>query len=501
MRKQRNPLRSPFARLLTRVSLVLVVVGTAVGGVALWANTATWAAAVDEGYIDFRYGSQVPNRGTADKPESKLWFNDGLWWGSLFNETAQEYRIYRFDLPSQTWSDTGVAIDNRAGTLSDALWVASTQKLYVVSHLYVDNGASSSRSSDWGRLYRYSYNAASKTYSLDSGFPVTVTRGKSETLTIARDSTGKLWVTYVEGSKVMVNRTLGSDTTWGTPYVLPVTDTSVSSDDISAVIAFQGNKIGVVWSNQLTSGMYMAIHNDGAADTTWTKETIAQGSNQADDHINLKTDSTGRVFVAAKTGMRGSNPLIVLYVRSAAGSWSQHTVWIGDDYQTRPIVMLDEENQLVHVFAASDGDQQIFRKTSNINSISFIPGAGELFISDPLSLNVNDPSSTKQNVTSATGLLVIAGNRVNKYYYHNYDSLSDLPPTPEPTATNTPTPTFTATYTPSLTPVISLTPSHTPTPSVTPVPPAVQSYAPSDDTYIKQSYPNSNYGSLKHKVT
>ena len=199
---------------------------------------------IDNGYRDFSFGSNCISTPTGEKPESKLWFNDGLWWGSLCNDAAQEYHIYRFDRAIQDWIDTGTVLDDRTAGKADTLWDETNQKLYVVSHPFTTNGQPTSSSSKWGRLYRFSYDAGTKTYSLDAGFPVNVTRGTSETLVIDKDSTGRLWVTYVENSQVMVNHSINDDLTWGEPFVLPVAaDTvDVTSDDISSVIAFQGNK-------------------------------------------------------------------------------------------------------------------------------------------------------------------------------------------------------------------------------------------------------------------
>ncbi|MGH7449787.1 MAG: hypothetical protein ACRENG_00425, partial [bacterium] len=36
------------------------------------------------GYRDFNFGTEVFHQPTAEKPESKIWWNDGLWWGSLW---------------------------------------------------------------------------------------------------------------------------------------------------------------------------------------------------------------------------------------------------------------------------------------------------------------------------------------------------------------------------------------------------------------------------------
>ena len=81
------------------------------------------------------------------------------------------------------------------------------------------------------------------------------------------------------------------------------------------------------WSNQKTKNDYFSIHQDGAADTAWSAEEIAIGSGVnctgacADDHINIKADSTGKLYVASKTSFTNdSQPLINLLVRSASGT-------------------------------------------------------------------------------------------------------------------------------------------------------------------------------------
>lgn len=479
----------PNARRASTVLAILAVCMAA--GWALRTHTRSMADTVATGYIDFGYGAAIDANPTGEKPESKLWFNDGLWWGCLYNPIASQYRIYRFNWAAHIWTDTGVAVDPRGDSRSDVLWDASSQKLYIVSHLFTTNAQPNADSANWGRLYRYSYQPATQSYSLDAGFPVTVTRGKSEALTIAKDSTGRLWVAYVEARAVMVNHSLGNDATWGTPAVLNTTNHAVSSDDIAAVIAFQGNKIGVVWSNQMVSGMFMAVHRDVDGDTVWDEETIAQSSSQADDHINLKTDSAGRVYVAAKTGKIGTSPLNVLYVRASGGGWTSYTFGIGDDGHTRPIVLIDETHQQVHMFAtSSDGGGVIYHKASPLAAISFPAGLGDVFMDDADSPKLNNASSTKQNLTSATGLLVIASNYVNRTYYHNTIDLSLLDPTPThtptPTLTYTPSPTYTPTKTP--TPTRTNTPTYTPSPTYTPTKTPTPTNTPTNTPTYTPSY-------------
>ena len=60
----------------------------------------TTASAQTTGYHDFSYGSTI-TAPTGSKPESKLWFNDGIWWAVMFNSTLQGTDIYRLDTPTQ----------------------------------------------------------------------------------------------------------------------------------------------------------------------------------------------------------------------------------------------------------------------------------------------------------------------------------------------------------------------------------------------------------------
>ncbi|TMB54684.1 MAG: DNRLRE domain-containing protein, partial [Deltaproteobacteria bacterium] len=118
------------------------------------------------GYEDFSYGPSIEvqlDKATATKAQSKLWFVDGVWWGVLFNAPKSEYHIYRMDLATQTWIDTGVAVDDRGKSRADTMWDAPTGKLYVVSRF----GFSVTPAQN--RLYRYTYFPGAQTWALDDG--------------------------------------------------------------------------------------------------------------------------------------------------------------------------------------------------------------------------------------------------------------------------------------------------------------------------------------------
>jgi hypothetical protein len=371
---------------------------------------------------------------TGEKPESKVWWNDGAWWASMFHATSQTHHIFRLNRSNQTWVDTGTLIDSRPKSRSDALWDGS--KLYVASHVFASSSGTSA-SGNPARLYRFSYNSTTKNYSLDAGFPVQINNYSTETLTIDKDSTGTLWATWTQGSKVYVNNATGGGAVWGTPLVLPVTGASgLHADDISSVAAFHGTRVGVMWSNQGAQAMYFAVHVDGDARNVWTVRSAALSPKIADDHINLKElqgDSAGRIFAVIKTslndvaGSSPSDPQILLLARDpATGAWSTYVVGRISDCHTRPVLMLDSEHQTLHVFvtapdsgcAFSGTAGTIFEKTSPMGSISFPVGRGTPVMRDAASPNLNNVTSSKQSVTSATGLVVLASNDVTKRYWH-----------------------------------------------------------------------------------
>ena len=70
------------------------------------------AAPGDIGTMDQSF-SGVTNPPTSDKPQSKLWFNDGLWWATMFESASKTWHIFRLDRQSETWVDTGTRVDDR----------------------------------------------------------------------------------------------------------------------------------------------------------------------------------------------------------------------------------------------------------------------------------------------------------------------------------------------------------------------------------------------------
>lgn len=437
------------------LGMTLVVALALLGTIAFLVGPVGAAHAAEIGFRDasFKDGSnvQVP---TDDKAQSKLWYQDGAWWGLLYSTQAHATTIQRLSLSTQTWSDTGTVVDGRPTARGDALW--DSGKLYVVSATTVVSEYSSPPnpddvSSGSAQLLRYSYDAGTGRYTLDSGFPTTIHNRSTESITIARESTGKLWVTYTvvaadNTSKVYVQSTQGDDTTWGTAMALPTTTAAVHYDDISAIVAFQGDKVGVMWSNQLTKKFYFAVHRDGQPDSSWQVE-VAYGSGVggcstgcANDHVNLKqlsSDGSGRVFAAVKTANRNTGqPFVVLLVRDGQGAWTAAPFGAVEDLHTRPLVMVDEEHRELFMFAVSpEVGGSIYYKKTPLDHIAFEPGVGTPFIQSTVDTDISNPTSTKQNLNGRTGLVILASANSHGYYWHNYLDLNAeaAPPPAAPT--------------------------------------------------------------------
>jgi hypothetical protein len=392
--------------------------------VAVPAALAALAVAGDIGHQDQAYAAS--SRSTSgSKPESKLWFNDG-WWATLFSPATMRHDIFRLDPATQSWTDSGVATDPRSNTREDVLWDAGSGKLYVASHIYAATGAKATATAA-ARLYRYSYDAAAGRYALDPGFPATMNAAKSETLVLDRDSTGTLWATWTYRRRVYVNHSVGgNDAVWAAPYILPGADTALTKDDISSLIHFGGARIGVMWSDQTDHRFHFAVHEDGAPDGAWTSSVVPLGGLPADDHINLKADSGGTVYAAVKTSATGRRlPLVMLLARSPAGAWDAVPFGVVGESHTRPIVLLDEQHGVVHVFAtcpqppmrSGQAGGDVCEKALWMGS-PFGPGIGATVIRDAGVPDMNDVTSTKQNLSSATGMVVLASNATTHTYWH-----------------------------------------------------------------------------------
>ncbi|HET6921116.1 MAG TPA: hypothetical protein VFI46_16880, partial [Jiangellaceae bacterium] len=431
--------------------------------------TAAQAAPGDVGVEAFSHTGTSTPTGTK-RAESVLWFNDGLWWGNLWDTRTGDFHIFRFDATARTWVDTGVATETRANTHHDVLWDGTT--LSVASHMFVADG-SAAVSGTPSTLRQYGYNATTNTYTLRS--PSTqINNMRTESLVIDKDTQGRLWATWQQGNQIHVNNTDTDGRTWGTPFELP--GGGVSVDDTSALIAF-GGRVGVMWSRQTGSssdGFYWSVHADGASRTSWsTPVGVATGTGTGDDHLNLKwlDSSGGRVFAAVKTSFSNSTqPLLQLLAMNSTGSWSRSTIATVSECPNRVILLIDERAQRLRTFASypkpsgttnagacSSSGGAIYEKSTPLDDIDFTTAKTPRIVD--ADRYVHNVSSTKQNLNNSrtdgastrnSGLMIIADVNATLTYWYHYESGGDAPPPgdttpPDTTITAGPSGTVTAT--------------------------------------------------------
>lgn len=422
-----------------RLRLALVLACATVLLAPLWVGSATGQEAAPVTYQGPTYsGAASPSQ---DKPQSKLWHQDGSWWALML--TGQGGTVNVFELmPDHSWRNTGSVVDTRPSSTGDALWADG--RLYVASRT----------SSGSVRVFRLSYEPSTRSYRMDSGFPRTVVGGGSESVTITRDSNARLWITYTQQSKVWLAHSTTSDTAWTAPFTVPVPDPGVTSDDISAIVSIGARpgdatsrpKVGVMWSDQGSGAFRFAVHDDAALDANglptrdWQLETAMAGSRLSDDHINVKGiagGDDGRIHAVVKTGQTTSTaPLLVVLTRSATGSWSSAVAGTVSDDHTRGQIALDSTNQMIYVLATSPTSGSsgvVYYKRSPLSSISFPPGLGTPFVRWS-GAGMNNVSVAKTPVDSTTGLVGLASAANQKRYYHAEMALagSTSVPGPEP---------------------------------------------------------------------
>jgi hypothetical protein len=352
---------------------------------------------------------------TEDKPQSKLWYHDGAWWGILpFPDPVSAirglyfYRMVDGAFVRQSFPDARVdaSISARADILSDG------DDLYVLIY----KGVSS-------QFAKYTYDALSKVYSrVGNVVPATLSDGV-ETATIAKDSTDTLWIAYEAGiSPYDIYVIWSADhTTWSAPIQLNTS--TVKPDDIAAMVAFD-TKIGVFWSDQISKKFRFRYHIDTDPVTSWSPvEELAPGTlstDGADDHIHLTVTPTQDILAATKSTK--SNRLFVRVRWQATGQWSAPTFVANGG--TRPIVLYEQDNEEVYIFytdlRGTLEDTQVYKKVKLVDldppgdlstqpaiTIMHYPPDAE----NPNGVILKDITSTKDVVNTDTSLAVVASGK------------------------------------------------------------------------------------------
>lgn len=332
---------------------------------------------------------------TGEKPQSKIWYNDGSYWAALRGPNGSAI----YEKQGSNWvKGAFMDADLTSGGHADVKWNGS--ELFILMY------------TSTCKLFKYSYDPSQRVYELYSGFPVTVPNPSgSETMVLEQDSTGRLWTCAEGGNDINVYYSTSADhRSWSsTPIVLR---SGVGSDDICSIVAFGGNKVGVFWSDQNRDEFGFRVHHDSDAPGKWdSEEVVDRGSGHADDHINLAFDSSGRVYAITKD----DHDDMAVHRRSTSGSWSTKSDVVGH-IGTRGIIMVAEDDSKVYILYTSwaSSPDPIEYRVADINSLSF--GGTTKFIST--SSNMNNVTGMKQILPK--GNLIAVASTSGQCWYNSF---------------------------------------------------------------------------------
>ncbi|MFL5683389.1 MAG: hypothetical protein ACJ77O_09625 [Chloroflexota bacterium] len=393
-------------------------VGAATAAPSSSAGLAIRPAAQPASAIQFdgpSFGTDPPARPTVEKPQSKLWFHAGSWWAAMLSDG--KFTVHQLDESGHRWVDTGTIIDARPFAHLDALPV--DDKVYIVGAGPVPYA------SHQARLTRLSFDAKAHRYTVDSGFPVDLSDHGMISAVIARDGAGWLWLVAVIDGKLRVAHTEGDDRKWSVPRAIQVPGADRASNE-AAIIAV-GGEVHVMWSTDEEDAVFLATHRDGDPADDWVAASaVVEGVRQADDHMNLKAaqfPDGWHIYAMLKTSLDDApraNPLdaqLQLLEVLPDGSTRKHLVGRVRDRQSRAIILIDSDARRLYVamtYPFTGG--RIYMKSTSLDRVSFPSGRGDLLIGSDAAPKVNDPTSTKQNLTAETGLVVVAADETAGRY-------------------------------------------------------------------------------------
>jgi hypothetical protein len=326
--------------------------------------------------------------GTDSKPQSKLWYHDGSFWCVVDGPGGNG--ISR--LVGTQWIPQVTALPALETHTGRADVLCADEQLYML--LFDAHPA----------LFEFTYDATRRQYEPVRGTPVSLAvPAGSETMVLDRDSTGRLWATYTTGGNVYVTHSGRDARHWDLPGM--VLQDSVSSDDVSTLVAFGDAAIGVFWSDQTRDAFGFRVHADDDPPSNWSVlEVVDPGPGHADDHVHLTADGSGQVYAITKDDLHH----LSAHVRSRTGAWTDIHDVLGGKVGTRPILMCAEADSTLYLLYTRwrEGINTIDCRTSPLGHVQFGPPAHFIVVPD---LDLNDVSGMKQTLPAGCLVAMCSG--------------------------------------------------------------------------------------------
>lgn len=338
---------------------------------------------------------------TAQKPQSKLWWDQGTWWAALPQDDGVwlwRYSNGRFEPQKAPGPLKGTGPDAECDV------VLHDERLFILAF---DKAAK--------EIPLHALTFSEGAYRALPGYPVFLKAPeKAATMTCDVDSKGTLWVAFVDEQGQVVVQSLASREP-ANGFTARHALASVGPFDIAAVAAFKGH-VGVLWCHQKAHRLAFRARRDGDPPDQWgPEEVVADALGVANDHINLAADAAGNLWAVTKhqTGPKMPPTQFSLRRRNAEGKWDKaFPVIPPGQNRTRPVVILDAEKPLAYVVYT---DRMAKPWPILIRRLSLEDGKqGEETRVLAADYDLNNATDCKAMVSQATGLMVLAGPHVPK---------------------------------------------------------------------------------------
>jgi len=356
-------------------------------------------------------GTAIPGtyEDTGEKPQSKLWYNDGTW-RAIIKMQGKGLHFYEFD--GTTWNPSAfVDAALGAGGQADVKW--NGEELFVLAYTTSP------------KLFKYTYDRTLQVFHLVTGFPVSIAIASgSETMVLDQDSTGRLWATYEggDGNIYACHSTSADHREWNAPGI--VLRSGVSSDDISTVVAFD-RKIGIFWSDQARWQFGFRIHRDDDPPEVWQPvQVVASGDGIADDHLCMKADGKGNLYAVTKDIQ---DEMRLHYRNVSTGKWTTKSGVISGT-GTRGIVMVSDQDQRIWVPYTSWSSSSIYIKLrkATYGTMSFSTAMSPVLSG----ATMNNCTGTKQVLPAGCFMVMAEGG--GKTWWNGWGELPPDGPAPPP---------------------------------------------------------------------
>lgn len=400
-----------------RVTVGLAL-AAAVGLVVGSAPPVLAAPLATQSYEGAAYTPQMVRPPTSEANQSKVWFHAGAWWALMAEPTGRVVRVFEL-MADHSWRPTSAVVNSDAYDAGDAALDGGTVHV------------SMRQSNGWLVYVRLTFDPATRDYR--AAPPQLVTdKGLRAPADIAKDSSGRLWISLDTAAGLQVLTSGDSGLTWSASNTLGDITTGSSSE--SAALVAYDDRVGILWSNPLTGSFQFAYHQDGADPLVWTRETARTGTRVGEYTSIRRVDGeNGDTLVAVVTlapadvGAAPDTVMTELLVRTPDGRWSSTPVSTVADALDQPTLAVDATSRTLNLFAVQDDDVVV--KQAPLDDLVFQPGPGKVFLQGGRG-RIFFPSTSKEPVSARSGLVVLASDQGVLRYRH-----AEAPiPSPEPLA-------------------------------------------------------------------